>query len=76
MVAGPQGRYINSSNLPKEAYFEKNGFTLCDNVTVQRIKVSRVKSKKKNVIVAPRGLNECFLFSPPFIFCSFVRKKR
>jgi len=32
MVSGPQGRYINSSNLPKEAYFEKYGFTLCDNV--------------------------------------------
>ena len=56
MVSGPQGRYINSSNLPKEAYFEKYGFTLCDNVTVQRIKVSRVKSKKKKCYCSSSGL--------------------
>ena len=39
------------------------------------IEVLRVKLKKK-CHVAPRNLNECFLFSPHCIFWSFVNKKK
>ena len=71
-----QRRCINNSYLPKEAYFKKKKrlFLLCDR-TGNKSVACQVK-QTTDVIVAPRGLHTCFLFSPPFPFWLFVNKKK
>ena len=53
---------------------KKRWFLLCDRAGNKSV-ACQVK-QQTDVIVAPRGLHKCFLFSPPFLFWFFVNKKK